>query len=112
MAAKKKAAKKKTVKKKKVARKPSLKHKKERLEIPVEVHAKEEDLQGNYCNVALIKHTPREFAFDFLLRFDNYSTLVSRVITSPEHAKEIHDVLGKNITRYEETFGKIKLEKK
>ena len=74
----------------------------------MEIHAKPEVAAGNYCNLAVFKHTKREFIVDFIWRVDNTSLLVSRIITSPQHAKAIHDALGKNIENYEKTYGDIK----
>lgn len=73
----------------------------------MEVQAPREKLQGGYSNFALIHHTRREFVIDFIWRLENYSALVSRVITSPEHARELHVALGRNIERYQESFGEI-----
>jgi hypothetical protein len=75
-----------------------------------QVQAGIEQLQGKYCNVAVIQHTKREFVFDYILRVGNNGVFVSRIITSPEHAKAIYDVLGKNIQQYENTFGKIDID--
>jgi len=66
-----------------------------------------ETLAGNYCNTANISHTNREFVLDFLFAFRDQKSLVSRVISSPQHVKEIYEVLGTNIKKYEERFGKI-----
>jgi len=101
---------------KKVSRKPTGAHKRserkeeKKLVTGFEVRALSEDkLLGIYSNVAIIKHTAREFALDFLLRIDDYNILSARVITSPQHAKEIHKVLGENIEKYEKQHGEIKL---
>lgn len=104
-------AKKKSVKKKMANHKSKLIGEKKKPEIGFEIQVSRDKLQGNYCNVAMIKHTEREFAFDFLIRIDNYSVLSSRVITNPKHAKEIYNVLGDNIKRYEKQFGEIVLKK-
>jgi hypothetical protein len=91
--------------KKKVARK---------IESPpkeVGLHANAEMLHGSYCNVAQIKHTPREFVLDFIMGVDNHHSLVSRVLTSPGHAKEIADALMLNIAQYENKFGEIEVRK-
>ena len=79
-----------------------------KLNLPVQ--AQQEQLLGRYCNVALINHTRHEFTFDFLLTVGNSSSLASRVITSPDHAKRLYEALGKNIDNYEEKFGKIVLK--
>jgi len=102
---------KKVAKKKKVSRKALAKRQQKGPEGGVEIQASREELLGNYSNVAIIKHTKREFALDFLLRFDNYNMLAARVITSPQHAKEIYKVLGENIGRYEKQYGEITLGK-
>lgn len=73
------------------------------------VFAKEDMLSGNYSNVAVISHTEREFVLDFIFAFTNQHSLVSRVITSPQHVKKIYEVLGENIKRYEKKFGGIKV---
>ena len=69
----------------------------------------DEEFRGKYCNVAVIKHTEREFVFDFLLLLDSQSVLSSRIITNPKHAKQISEVLSNNIKIYEKHFGQILL---
>ena len=71
------------------------------------VQARQEDLTGKYCNFAVFKHSKREFVLDFVWRLENTNILVSRIITSPQHAKAIHDALGKNIQSYETANGTI-----
>jgi hypothetical protein len=83
---------------------------KERQEVKL-VQATSDKILGNYCNVAVIKHTIREFVLDFLLVLDNNSVLASRVITSPQHAKELSQVLGQNIEKYEKKYGQIVLKR-
>jgi len=76
------------------------------------VEAKRETLLGNYCNIALIHHTPLEFCFDFIWSLGDLRLLSSRVITSPQHAKKLYRALGDNIGKYEKEYGVIELEKK
>lgn len=71
------------------------------------VHATNEAIAGKYCNVAVIKHTAREFIMDFIFSVDGHSQLSSRVITSPTHAKEIYEAIRNNIEKYEKMFGRI-----
>jgi hypothetical protein len=78
----------------------------------VPVMARNELIAGTYCNIALVHHTEREFVFDFIFGIANQSSLVSRVITSPQHVKMIHKVLGENIKKYEDKFGEIKVSSK
>lgn len=75
----------------------------------ISAHASPEMLKGTYCNIATIKHTPREFLMDFIWGVENQHSLVARVITSAAHAKEISEALAKNITQYEKRYGEIKV---
>jgi hypothetical protein len=77
---------------------------------PLAIGASLQQVLGHYANVAVIKHTKREFVFDFLFATEPSPFLAARVITSPAHAKAIHKVLGQNIERYEKTFGNIPVE--
>ena len=70
-----------------------------------------EILKGAYCNIATMKHTPREFLMDFIWGVENQHSLVARVITSAAHAKEISEALAKNIAQYEKRYGEIKVGK-
>jgi len=79
------------------------------LEPVTQIYATNELLQGKYANVAFIKHTPREFVFDFIWAVENHRILASRIITNPAHAKEVYEALGKNIERYEKAHGKIEI---
>jgi hypothetical protein len=74
----------------------------------LELTAPLEKLAGSYSNVALVRHTKNEFVIDFILNISGQASLVSRVITSPEHIKRLKDALAENIKKYEENFGKIK----
>lgn len=66
-------------------------------------------LMGHYTNFASIKHTANEFVIDFFLRLSNEDiSLVSRVLTSPEHAQLLLEALRTNIQKYEDQFGPIK----
>ena len=75
----------------------------------VRVLADKDVLSGNYSNVAVIHHTKREFVLDFVFAIASQHSLVSRVITSPQHIKKIHEVLGENIKQYEKNFGEIEI---
>ena len=84
--------------------------KKQLVEKGMPVLAQNEMLSGNYSNIAVIQHTEREFVLDFMFAIGNQNSLVSRVITNPQHVKKIYEVLGGNIKQYEEKFGKIKVK--
>lgn len=93
----------KKVAKKKVVRKQAVAE-----PITKEVFSSNETIEGKYSNVAFIKHSQREFVFDFMFESEGHGRLVSRIISSPSHAKAILKVLGENIKKHEDTFGKIK----
>lgn len=78
----------------------------------VPVQATGDQLLGRYCNVAVITHTDREFVLDFFWRLDSVLILASRVITNPQHVKQIYRVLGQNIEKYEKKYGEIALDAK
>ncbi len=64
--------------------------------------------QGKYTNFALISHTPHEFILDFVFTVPSQPALVvSRLMTSPQHAKAVLQALAENIQRYEAEFGVI-----
>ena len=74
--------------------------------------ALEDDVaQGIYCNLALLAHSDTEFTFDFIYVQPQQpkAKVLSRVITNPQHAKRLAQVLAENIARYEARFGEIKL---
>ncbi len=116
----------KIIRKRKVVRKPVKKIVKKSDVTPSEpiiktaipMFPKTEVVKGNYCNVAVIQHTQREFVLDFMFAISrqissefglpNQCSVVSRVITSPQHVKKIYEVLGHNIKQYEAKFGEIK----
>ena len=64
---------------------------------------------GHYSNLAVISHGPNEFFLDFIAVAPNMpqAKVVSRIIMSPENAKNLAGVLAENIRRYEATFGPI-----
>ncbi len=63
-----------------------------------------------YANSMQIAHNEREFFFTFAQvapETPKMAQLVSRVITSPGHAKAMLRALEGNLRRYEEQFGVI-----
>ena len=88
-----------------------LEHMPEKQAISGIIEARREMLLGTYCNMALIHHTEFEFCLDFIWGLRNQNLLVSRVITSPQHAKKIYRALRENIQKYEDEYGKIHLSK-
>ena len=64
---------------------------------------------ANYINVMKVMHTSREFYFDFAQGIPNTSVaaLVTRIVTSPAHAKAMLLALKENIEKYEKQHGVI-----
>ena len=76
----------------------------------IEVHLDEKIMQGIFSNVTNIGHTKEEFIIDYLFIQQHpapYGKLVSRIITTPGHAKRLLMALQDNIEKYENQFGPI-----
>lgn len=65
---------------------------------------------GHYSNFTVISHGPTEFFFDFITVAPKIpqAKVQSRVIMTPENAKNLLMALSENVKRYEATFGEIK----
>lgn len=65
---------------------------------------------GHYSNFTVISHSGTEFFLDFIAVAPNMpqAKVQSRVIMTPENAKNLLMALSENIKRYESTFGEIK----
>ncbi|MCM1028746.1 MAG: DUF3467 domain-containing protein [Pseudoflavonifractor sp.] len=65
---------------------------------------------GCYSNLAVISHTPNEMFMDFIAMVPNMqqARVQSRIIMTPENAKNLLFALSDNIKKYEATFGEIK----
>jgi len=67
-----------------------------------------ETAKGQYSNLAVFSHTPNEFFLDFaLMQPQGMAQVVSRIITSPQHAKALMQSLADNIRKYEAQYGPI-----
>lgn len=75
-----------------------------KIEITPEVAA------GHYSNLAVISHSPNEFFVDFVAMAPNMpqAKVQSRIIMTPENAKNLMAALADNLRKYEATFGEIK----
>ena len=64
---------------------------------------------GHYSNLAVIAHGSNEFFLDFIAMTPNTQSakVQTRVIMSPENAKNLLFALRDNIAKYEQTFGEI-----
>ena len=64
--------------------------------------------KGSYANAATIMHSPTEFILDFLMLLPgDRRKVISRIITSPSHAKQFAAALMENVARYEASYGEI-----
>ena len=65
---------------------------------------------GHYSNLAVISHSGNEFYLDFISVAPNMpqAKVQSRVIMTPENAKNLLGALMENVKKYEATFGEIR----
>ena len=73
----------------------------------MQIKATDDVLKGIYANALQISHTQQEVVFDFLNIFPPQGQLVSRIITSPAHAKQIAAALMENLKKYEAQYGQV-----
>ena len=69
------------------------------------------DLKTDYVNLVRIAHTASEMVFDFahLLPGGGPAKASSRIIMSPLGAKLFFRALTENLSKYEKTFGEIRV---
>ena len=84
----------------------------ERSEKQVQIEVDDQTAQGIYCNLALVNHAQDEFTLDFIYFQPQQpkAKVRSRVITSPQHMKRLLQAIQDNVSRYESTFGVIRLD--
>jgi hypothetical protein len=72
----------------------------------------EKESEGIYSNLALIVHSPQEMIIDFarVMPGAQKTKVLARIIMTPPHAKMLHKALEENIRKYENQFGKIKIQ--
>jgi len=75
----------------------------------IKIELSPEVAAGSYSNLAMIAHSGQEFFIDFINRGPHMpqARVQSRIIMSPENAKNLLFALRDNIQKYEETFGTI-----
>ena len=68
-----------------------------------------ETATGHYSNLAVISHSAQEFFLDFVAMAPNMpqAKVISRIIMTPENAKNPLFALRDNLAKYEQTFGEI-----
>jgi len=79
-------------------------------QINIELGKKE--AEGIYSNLAIITHSPAEFVIDFTRVVPGVpkARVLSRIITTPQHAKMLMRALKDNIDKFESRFGEIKID--
>ena len=67
---------------------------------------------GVYANFVNIIHNPAEFVFDFARAVPGRADvrILSRVLTTPVHAKQLLNALAQNIALYEKSYGPIRVD--
>lgn len=75
----------------------------------LQIQLRPEVADGKYSNLAMIGHGPNEFLIDFIFAAPGMpqAPVVSRVIMSPENAKQLMFAITDNIRKYEAQFGEI-----
>lgn len=78
--------------------------------VQVKVTIDEATAEGHYVNFANILHNPTEFVIDFgrVVPGRPDVKVMSRILTTPYHAKQIAQALVQNIQVYERSFGEIR----
>lgn len=77
----------------------------------INIELSEEIAEGIYSNLAIITHSNAEFVIDFIRMMPGVpkAKVKSRIVLTPEHAKRLVGALSDNISKYEMTNGKIKV---
>jgi hypothetical protein len=67
--------------------------------------------EGVYANFFVITNSPSEFILDFgrIVPGIPDAKIYTRVMTTPQHAKQMLQLLQKNIENFETQFGEIKI---
>jgi hypothetical protein len=76
----------------------------------IKVELTEPAAEGIYSNWVMITYSPSEFIIDYgrFLPGLAKTKVYSRIIMTPQHVKNLLNVLQKNVATYEEKFGEIK----
>ena len=75
----------------------------------LQIQLKPEVADGKYSNLAMIGHGPNEFLIVFIFAAPGMpqAPVVSRIVMSPENAKQLMFALTDNVKKYEANFGEI-----
>ena len=77
----------------------------------INVNIDEKVGEGIYANFFMISNTPSEYVLDFGRIMPGLPNVKinSRVVTTPQHAKQLLMILKQNIDMFEKQFGEIKM---
>jgi hypothetical protein len=80
--------------------------------MPVKVTIDDATADGQYINFANILHNPTEFVLDFgrVVPGRTEVKVMTRVLTTPYHAKQLARALQQNIEIYERNYGEIRAD--
>ena len=79
----------------------------------IKIEFDETSTSVEYCNLAIVTHSPAEFIIDYIRILPGTKTakVKSRIVMAPMHAKTLLSAMNDNIKKYEDKFGKIKVIK-
>ena len=77
----------------------------------INVNIDEKVGEGVYSNFFMISNTPSEYVLDFGRIMPGLPNVKvnSRIVTTPQHAKQLLMILKQNIDMFEKQFGEIKV---
>ena len=77
----------------------------------IKMELKEPESEGIYSNLAMIVHSPSEVIIDFARITPGVpkARVYSRIIMTPQNAKNLLKSLDDNLKKYEDRFGEIKV---
>lgn len=75
----------------------------------IKIELTPEVANGHYANLTVISHSAGEFFLDFITMAPNMpqAKVQSRIIMTPENAKNLLFALRDNVQKYESVFGEI-----
>lgn len=77
----------------------------------IKVNIPKENQEGIYSNLVLMNFNDSEFILDFarILPGIPEAKVYSRIMMNPQHTKRLLKLLEKNVAKYEEKHGEIKI---
>ena len=80
------------------------------IEPQLNIELSEDIAEGTFANLAIITHSNAEFVIDFIRVMPGLpkAKVKSRIILTPEHAKQFLHALEDNVEKFESINGRIK----